>query len=656
MKRFLNEQAAQLAGRPLPTFASSAEFAAWRGERQAKFHRALGIDVYLQAERTPLNVRVTGVIDDEAYRLEKLYYESLPGLYVAGHLYTPKGLTAPAPGIVYVCGHHRNQKIHYQDHARRLAQLGFVTLILDTVQFGEVFGEHHGTYARGWFDWVSKGYTPTAVEVWNAIRGLDLLSEREEVDASRLGMTGHSGGGSISWWTMCADDRVKAIAASSGTGHEASHIRERTLDRHCDCNFPNNPYGWSLIEQYALAAPRPVLIVAPERDAVFQIDSVRDVYNRLKPLYANLGAEELLHLFAFRSAHRYAPESRKHIFSWLLRHLAGREVPPEAVEDIDGVRLADEQLLVYEGKPPVPDRSLTVHEWFVTVARPTMPTGPQMLEEQRKRLVAGLREESFSALGRTSVSGEVEIRQRTWGKKHDSWWFRFEYRADAYWQLQGELHGAAPDPGEASAGDPPALRPVAVNLRSTGDERGKRAFELLQAAHSSRWLKARLDSRGTGDTAWGAELNWHIRRAAALLGSSVAAMRVGDTLRGIEALRRMPGVDPRRLVLAGSGEMAVTALYAALLDGGIAAVILDHPPDTLNAPDDGQNGSCFKEIVNALRHADLPETAACLWPTKLVFVGALSDRYRWTRDVYERMGGSLQVVSCAEDIDFAALL
>ncbi|CAG7644323.1 hypothetical protein PAESOLCIP111_04665 [Paenibacillus solanacearum] len=650
MKRYLNDWAARRVERPLPVFASPAEFTAWRAERQANFHRALGIDKYLQAERTPLNIRVSGVIDDQAYRLEKLYYESLPGLYVAGHLYIPRELSSPAPGVLYVCGHHRNQKIQYQDHARRLAQLGFVTLIIDTVQNGEVFGEHHGTYSRGWFDWVSKGYTPAAIEVWNAIRGLDLLSARDEVDEQRLGVTGHSGGGSISWWTMCADDRVKAIAASSGTGHEASHLRERTLDRHCDCNFPNNPFGWSLIEQYALAAPRPVLIVAPDRDAVFQIDSVEDVFGRLKGLYASLGAEDRLKLFAFRSAHMYTPESRKQIFSWLLRHLAGQEVSPAVVEDIDGERLPDEQLLVYGGQPPADDRSLTVQEWFIPAARPVMPDSPQMLEQCRDNLVARLRQESFSAFPPAAGPCKPVIRQRTWNKPQTSWWFLFDYEAEAYWQLQGELHGAAPEPAEGSA-----LRPLAVTLRMTGDERGKGAFALLQSASSS-WLKARLDPRGTGDTAWGAEWHWHIRRAAALLGGTVASMRVWDTLRGIEALRNIPGVDSKRIVLSGSGEMAVVALYAALLDGNIAAVILDHPPDTLDAPDASRESPCFKEVINALRHADLPQTAACLWPAKLVFVGELPDGYRLTRDVYERMGGSVQVVSCAKEIHFSALI
>lgn len=651
IKTWLNKQATTISAKPLPSFVSSEEFEEWHKTRLAEFQHMLGIESYLQAERTPLHIRVTGTIEDESYRLDKLYYESLPGLFVTGHLYIPKGLQEPAPAILYVCGHHRDQKIHYQDHGRHFARLGFVTLVIDTVQFGEVQGHHHGTYARGWFDWVSKGYTPTAIEVWNAIRGLDLLSERDDVDEQRLGVTGHSGGGSISWWTMCADERVKVIATSSGTGHAASHIKDRTLDGHCDCNFPNNPYGWSLIEQYALAAPRPVLIVAPDRDEVFQIASVREVYDQLDTLYDNLGARDQLRLFAFSAPHMYTPESRKEVFAWFLHHLAGQDLSPDEVEDIDGVRLPAEPLLVYEGQPPADDRSLTVQDWFIPLAQHRLPDSQQQLTEQRERLVDRLRQESFAALPSHTGSNGIAV-QRQSRDKSEHWYTDFTYDVDEYWQLRGSLRGAAPELPLLSTEEPTVSRPLLIHLRSHDDYKGGEAFKLFQSAPST-WLQARIDPRGTGDTSWGAELDWHIRRSSMLLGYTVAAQRVLDTLRGIEALRQLAGVDHERIVLAGSGEMAVVALYAALLDGKIAGLILDQPPATLNAPDNIQGRPQFKEIINLLRYTDVAHTAACLWPMKLAVVGELPATFASTKQVYDRVGGSLHVFPTAKDIQFS---
>ncbi|CAG7647952.1 hypothetical protein PAESOLCIP111_05492 [Paenibacillus solanacearum] len=652
MKYFLNTLSEQFSERPLPIFASESEIVAWNDERRTLFHQAIGIDTYLAAERTPLNVRVTGTIDCGTHTIEKLYYESLPQLYVAGNLYIPKGLTERAPGILYVCGHSQSQKVQYQEHARRFAQLGFVTLIVDTVQYGEVYGEHHGTYARGWFQWVSKGYTPTATEVWNAIRGLDLLSARQDVDATRLGVTGHSGGGSISWWTMCADERVKAIATSSGTGHEASHIRERTLDGHCDCNFPNNPYGWSLTEQYALAAPRPVLILAPDRDYVFQIDSVRQVYDKLYTMYDSAGVGDRMRLLDYRSNHAYTPESRQNVFSWFLCHLAGKSVRPDEIEDFDGVQLEEKQLLAYEGRPPAADRSLTVQDWFIPVAAMEAIDSREGFQTNKTQLIQKLKQDGFRHFPVAMNRAKAEIMQHIWGKVEQGWRLKFTYESEENWKLWGEIRGNHPD--MTLPADVQQIRPLAIHLRSTGDEKGEQAFDLMKSA-TPRWLKARLDPRGTGDTAWGQEQNWHIRRASALLGRTVASMRVWDTLRGIEAQRNLPGVDSKRIVLAGAGEMAVVALYAALLDGGIEAVVLQDAPGTLDAADDGKPNMLFKEVINALRYADLPQTAASLWPTKLVFVGEKDDSYIRTQRSYEALGGVCIHVSKASEIDFDAL-
>src|SRR6185369_10210427 len=125
-----------------------------------------------QDQRPPLHVQVTGVVERAKYRIEKLYYESLPQLYVTANLYLPKtdaasGFKPPFPGVLYVCGHADTQKVHYQAHPRRFAELGFACLIVETVQLGEVRGYHHGCYREGWFHWISRGYSPAAVELLN---------------------------------------------------------------------------------------------------------------------------------------------------------------------------------------------------------------------------------------------------------------------------------------------------------------------------------------------------------------------------------------------------------------------------------------------------------------------------------------------------------
>ena len=86
------------------------------------------------------------------------------------------------PAVLYVCGHARvesngrllGNKTGYHHHGLWFARHGVACMIIDTVQLGELQGEHHGTYKLGRWDWISRGYTPAGVEAWNAIRGLDV--------------------------------------------------------------------------------------------------------------------------------------------------------------------------------------------------------------------------------------------------------------------------------------------------------------------------------------------------------------------------------------------------------------------------------------------------------------------------------------------------
>lgn len=235
IREYLTREARRITDRSLSEFTDAD---AWRRlvpERRRHYAEMMGVTDLLSAERAPLNVRVTGVVERPAYRIEKLYYESLPKLYVTANLYLPKGGAGKAPGVFYVCGHSATRKVAFQAHPIRFAELGFACLIVETVQLGEVRGYHHGNYREGWYHWYSRGYSPAAIEMWNGIRGLDLLAARPDVDAEKLGVTGVSGGGAASWWIAAGDERVKVAAPACGTSTLASCIDDRTIDGHCDC-------------------------------------------------------------------------------------------------------------------------------------------------------------------------------------------------------------------------------------------------------------------------------------------------------------------------------------------------------------------------------------------------------------------------------------
>jgi hypothetical protein len=115
-------------------------------------------------------------------------------------------------------------------------------------------------------------------------------------------------------------------------------------------------------------------------------------------------------------------------------------------------------------------------------------------------------------------------------------------------------------------------------------------------------------------------------------------MRVWDTLRALEAVRSLPGVDGTQISLAARGEMAAVALYAALLDGNIRTLILESPPATQNAPSRPDGRGDAIEMLNCLRITDLPQVAGLLYPAELVFVGDCPETYAWAEQVYSRLG------------------
>ncbi|QHE53032.1 acetylxylan esterase [Pontibacillus sp. HMF3514] len=619
---YLIQKAEEITRKPLPNIQTEDDLFKWRKERQKEYHKMLGIDTYLHKPRTPLNMHRTGIIKREEYRVEKIYFESLPNLFVAANLYIPNRINSPVPAIVYLCGHSGTQKVNYQEHGRKFAQLGFITLIIDTVQFGEVKGLHHGTYSHGMYNWISKGYTPAAIEVWNAIRGIDLLTEMEQVDSERIGMTGQSGGGSISWWTGCADDRVKVIASSCGTGTIESHIREETINTHCDCVFPSNPYGRSLIEISALMAPRPVLIVSPDEDKHFQINSVRYVSKRLKAFYERLSKGELLHFFEFEGRHSYSSDSRKEIFHWFIKHLMGNgEQHDDKVTDVDEWREDEQDLLVFNKRTPANDESTTVQDWFIPNRIKEDIQSSEEHQMNKLNLINHLQKESFATFPQESIHLDMNIRQRYYERNLD-WVQKFDYQSEKDFRICGELQG------NKKNSNTPA--PTVMYLR-TKDHLNK-TTSMLDGLNAT-YLRARIDPRGTGKSSWGSDIDWYIRRSAALTGRTIASIRVWDTLRGIEVLRSMDSVDSNKIILAGEGEMTIPVLYAALLDTNVSAVILKDPPASQDVP-----ATEHLEIINSLRYTDLPNLAGMLWPTQIIFVGDRPSSYRIAENVHKHLG------------------
>ncbi len=147
VRDYLAREARRITDNALSDLAAPAEFKRRIARRRQQYMEMMGLaDLPAASKREPVPYRITGTVDRASYRIEKLHYESVPNLHVTANLYVPNAATpdTPRPAVLYVCGHAANQKVHYQGHPRRFAELGFPTLIVETVQLGEVGGYHHG--------------------------------------------------------------------------------------------------------------------------------------------------------------------------------------------------------------------------------------------------------------------------------------------------------------------------------------------------------------------------------------------------------------------------------------------------------------------------------------------------------------------------------
>jgi dienelactone hydrolase len=285
----------------------------------------LGLDP--MPEKTDLKTTKTGELKHEGVIVEKLHFQSMPGLYVTANLYLPEKVEKPLPTILYVCGHANvvkdgvslGNKAGYEHHGMWFAKHGYVCLIIDTVQLGEIRGEHHGTYSKNRWWWFSRGYTPAGLEAWSCIRALDYLETRPEVDKTRFGVTGRSGGGAYSWWITAMDERIKASAPTAGVTDMQNQVIDGCVEGHCDCMFFVNTHRWDFERMVALAAPRPLLIVNTDKDSIFPIDGVFRIYQNVRKLYELLGKEAHIGLQVAEGPHKDLQPLNMGAFHWFER-------------------------------------------------------------------------------------------------------------------------------------------------------------------------------------------------------------------------------------------------------------------------------------------------------------------------------------------------
>ena len=591
LRAYFRAETNAVATASLADVRSPGEWELKRGEYRRQLSEMLGLSP--MPERTDLKATVTGKIDHAQFTVENLHFQSKPGLYVTGNLYVPKDLKGPAPAILYVCGHSLvkkdgvsyGNKVGYQHWGAWFARNGYVCLVIDTLQLGEIEGIHHGTYREKMWWWHDRGYTPAGVEAWNSIRALDYLESRPEVDKDRLGVTGRSGGGAYSWYLTALDDRVKVSVPTAGVTDLQNHVVDGAVEGHCDCMYMTNTYRWDFGRLAALAAPRPLMIQNTDKDTIFPLDGVYRVHQHTRAVYESLGAAKTkLGLVITEGPHKDTQDLQVPAFRWFNRHFKKDEAP---VETVATKLFEPEQLKVFK-QLPADQINTKIQETFVPqAAAPKVPADAAEWAAMRDRWLTALREKTFA--GWPKEVGPVQLRAVKTGEAITS------YEFDSQPHVSLRLFTSGTNPTDAvvlhvlDEWGWEAARPESNGAPSPADGQGG--------------LTLHVGPRGVGPTAYGGDekKRTHILRRYALVGQTLEGMQVWDVRRAIQAVRSLPRVGNRPVILRAEGRMAGVALYASLFEQGVAALELrDLPRTHVDGP----------HLLNVLQTLDLPAAVA----------------------------------------------
>ncbi|MFN7922353.1 MAG: CocE/NonD family hydrolase [Bryobacteraceae bacterium] len=594
--------------------------------RQAALSMIGGLD----DPRTPLNARVTGTLVRDGYRVEKLVYESRPRFFVTANLYVPTTGRGPFPAILHPVGHSTSAKnrAFYQKISIALVKTGFVVLIYDPIGQGErrifwdpalgdskVGGTTQEHSMIGWQS-VLGGESVARYRIWDGMRGIDYLLTRPEVDRDKIGVTGCSGGGTLTAYIAALDDRVKAAAPACYISSWEQQL-EGTGPQDAEQQFPDQLVkGLNHADWIGLAAPKPYLIVSTDQD-FFPLEGARASFQEMKRIYGLYDAEAKIDWFHEPGGHGVPTASREAICTWMKQWLRGE---PGAVKQPEPETEHEEDLNVTPtGQVASSLGGETASTWNMRRFASRVPARPALrTKEDATRYAASIRKK-MPALTRYRASSASLDLQHTGRTEHQSFPVELlRYRSDDGLLIPAALCGTGPK--SAMYLDP---RGKAAALK------GPDVAELVKLGYTVLVP----DLSGIGEVAfrrydtapWGyPQVAW----LALMTGRPLVGIRMNDIVRSVDALREL-GKPADAVVAIAQGRLGVGLLHAAAVDSRIHPIVEQSLVSYRAAATNPIHRDLEDAVVpGVLGSYDLPDLAAAIAPRPLTIANAISPNGR----------------------------
>ncbi|NLX98892.1 MAG: prolyl oligopeptidase family serine peptidase [Rhodopirellula sp.] len=643
---YVRQQAADWRGADKPP-ASLAEWEARRETIRSKMLNAWG---GFPASPCPLEPKILGTLQREEYRIEKVLFQTLPGVWMTANAYVPDR-PGRLPAVVGVHGHWPKAKQDAVPQTRYigLARLGFFVLALDALGAGErgvgkALGEYHGEMVAATL-W-PVGLPLSGLQVYENMRAVDYLLTRPEVDGKRIGITGASGGGNQTMYAGAWDDRFAAVVPVCSVGNYQAYLGAAC----CMCEVV--PGALQFMEEssiLSLTAPRALMVFNATRDGIqFSILEAEKSLAATAPVYRLYGHPDHLRHVTFEAPHSYNQSMRETMYGWMTLHLKGEgDGSPIAEQPI--TTEDPETLRCFPGDSR-PDDFVTIprfaaREGRKLLARIAAPRDAAGWRSQRESMRAGLTQCLY---GEKPVPTAKQVPASVTGSE-----------GERTVQFQ-------PEPGIAiSARQAPFASPKQKTAILLDLDQGAKAAEgeTARGLRAAGWSVIVFDLRASGALAYdrdriGRAPDHNTAEWSLWLGRPLLGQWVIDIRRLLDAMAQHDGGLPPDVRLVGEGPAGLVALCAAALDDRITEVVATGSLASYisEVPYEGQRLGVMAPAV--LRECgDVPHIAALLAPRMLTVSGGVTGGgepldgeglrrgFEFTRNVYrlENAEGQLTI-------------
>ena len=636
-------------------------------------------------KKEALNPEITGIIQKEGYRIEKIIYEPVPGYYETGCLYIPDNIKGKAPAILNGFGHDQAsfREEYYQVIITNLVKKGMIVFAIDPLGQGE-----HVQYYNPDIKFSAIGYS--VIEhcyfgnvcflagvssakhfIWDGMRAIDYLLTRKEVDPENIGVTGFSGGGTLTSYLMAFDERVKvAIPCSWPTAYRRL-IETKGVGDAETVLINALPKGITFEDLLEVRSPKPTLMTFTSRDEYLCLQGALDALREAKKAYASFGKEDNLQLVEDDAKHSLTPKIRLAMYAFFQKHFNLSGSPAEEKTDLPTVEeltvTPTGQIATYKDGKMIFDLNKAESQKLI-----------QNLEQSRKNIAEHLKKVKIKA---KKISGF-----KTPFMDNKGTFMNGKYQRNGYTVQLDAIAGENGDyaiPILLFKPDDNLEHPAVVYLHSEGKVTDAEPGGEIEKLVKKGYIVAAADVLGVGETKHTAGRGHQLGYTAVLIGRSMIGIQAGDIIRVVNYLKNRNDVNPLKIGAVAFNEMCPALIHAAAFDSSINNIsligsLISYQSVAMNRfyrigvtkrPGSDDYWHPFEidftwGIASVLTAYDLPDLMGCIAPRKIVLADSrdpmleaastemIDKELEFPRSVYSsvKAPGNLRILKKMDDL------